>query len=221
MKELIEIQAKLKVPKDQHNNFGGYNYRSCGDILEKLKPYLDEQQCYVLLTDEVKELGSPYVYETNDTKKGSASSYNGTRIYVEATATLVNSKGESVSVKAYAREELVKSGMDASQITGAASSYARKYALNGLFAIDDTKDADATNTHGKEKEQPKQEQPKQEQQEVDKDKLRATFKPKAEKVLNRIMFKAWQREFKPIIFEPECYAVAEELNKKFPEPNTK
>jgi hypothetical protein len=169
MKELIEIQAKLNAPKNQRNKFGGYNYRSCEDILGAVKDHLKESKCTLLLSDEIKEIGSPYIYETNDTKKGSASSYNGTRIYVEATATLVNSDGESVSVKAYAREELVKSGMDASQITGAASSYARKYALCGLFAIDDTKDADATNTHGKDK----QEQPKQEQQEVDKDKLRA------------------------------------------------
>ena len=118
---LQEIQSKLKAPKGQRNNFGGYNYRSCEDILEALKPVLAEYGAAVLLSDEIVQMG--------------------TRWYVKATATLKTEK-ESISVTAFAREAENRKGMDESQITGSASSYARKYALNGLFGIDDTKDAD-------------------------------------------------------------------------------
>lgn len=118
---LQEIQSKLKAPKAQRNNFGGYNYRSCEDILEALKPVLAEYGAAVILSDEIVQMG--------------------TRWYVKATATLKTEK-ESISVTAFAREAENRKGMDESQITGSASSYARKYALNGLFGIDDTKDAD-------------------------------------------------------------------------------
>lgn len=135
MKELIEIQNELKAPKNQRNTFGNYNYRSAEDILEAVKPLLKKYDCCLTITDEIKQLGDRY--------------------YVEATATLCSSDGDRfVAVSAYAREEENKKGMDASQITGSTSSYARKYALNGLFCIDDTKDADFTNTHEK-AEQPK------------------------------------------------------------------
>ena len=147
MKELLVIQSQLKAPKSQYNNFGHYNYRSCEDILEAVKPLLLEQKCVLILSDEVKEVGSRYHIIANDEKKGTHIDYDGTRVYVEATATIINEAGDKISVKALAREEVVKAGMDASQITGAASSYARKYALNGLFAIDDNKDSDTTNTH--------------------------------------------------------------------------
>lgn len=123
--KLNKIQTELKAPKGQHNKFGGYNYRNCEDILEALKPLLKETQTAITLNDKVVMIGD--------------------RIYIEATATLIDCEPEtisSVSNTALAREELTKKGMDASQITGATSSYARKYALNGLFAIDDTKDAD-------------------------------------------------------------------------------
>ena len=133
MKELIEIQSELKAPKNQRNTFGNYNYRSAEDILEAVKPLLKKHGCYLTISDEMIQLGDRY--------------------YVKATATL-SKDADSISTTAYAREEESKKGMDASQITGATSSYARKYALNGLFCIDDTKDADFTNTHGKE-EQPK------------------------------------------------------------------
>jgi hypothetical protein len=129
MKELITIQAALKAPKNQRNDFGKYNYRSAEDILEAVKPHLKDVGCVLTLTDGIIEVGG--------------------RVYVQATARLVNSEGAVIETQAYAREEESKKGMDASQITGSASSYARKYALNGLFCIDDTKDADATNTHGK------------------------------------------------------------------------
>lgn len=129
MKELNTIQSKLTAPKEQFNKFGNYKYRSCEDILKAVKPLLAETKCTLMLQDEVLLIGNRY--------------------YIKATATLTNSTGESVATTALAREDENKKGMDGSQITGAASSYARKYALNGLFAIDDTKDADATNTHGK------------------------------------------------------------------------
>ena len=124
MEILNKIQQELKAPKNQRNNFGGYNYRSCEDILEAVKP---------LLGNAVLTLSDDIIAE------------NG-RVYVRATATLKDGN-QSVSVTAFAREPEAKKGMDESQITGAASSYARKYALNGLFCIDDTKDADSTNDH--------------------------------------------------------------------------
>lgn len=127
MKELVNIQSSLKAPKGQYNQFGRYKYRSCEDILEAVKPLLSENKCELTISDEM--------IAVND------------RIYVKATTLLINEKGEQVSTQAFAREEDAKKGMDASQVTGAASSYARKYALNGLFCIDDTKDCDATNTH--------------------------------------------------------------------------
>lgn len=122
---LAQIQSELKAPKGQRNTFGKYNYRSCEDILEAVKPLLTERGLVLLITDDIVQIGERY--------------------YVRATATIYDSEGSYVSNSALAREEAVKKGMDASQITGATSSYARKYALNGLFAIDDTKDADATN----------------------------------------------------------------------------
>lgn len=133
MQELITIQNQLKAPKSNFNKFGNYAYRSLEDIQEALKPLMDKLKCYLVINDEIVLIGERY--------------------YVKATATIHNSEGQSISVSAMAREEETKKGMDASQITGATSSYARKYALNGLFAIDDTKDADATNTHDKEQQQ--------------------------------------------------------------------
>lgn len=128
MKELMLIQSELKAPKAQLNKFGGYKYRSCEDILKAVKPLLLKHGCTLAITDEVRMVGERY--------------------YVVATAAIVNAGGESIQTTAYAREEADKKGMDAAQITGSASSYARKYALNGLFCLDDTRDADALNTHG-------------------------------------------------------------------------
>ena len=152
MKQLIQLINELKAPKGQYNSFGKYKYRSCEDILEAVKPLLAKYECLLFLSDEVKELQVPYDYTSLVTEKGATTEthYNGSRVYIEATATIVLPDGQTFSAKGIAREEIVKKGMDASQITGSASSYARKYALNGLFCIDDTKDADATNTHGKE-----------------------------------------------------------------------
>lgn len=125
MKELIAIQSELKAPKSQFNNFGGYKYRKAEDILEAVKPLLNKQKCTLTITDDIVMVGN--------------------RIYVKATATIKNEKGECETTTGWAREEETKKGMDGSQITGASSSYARKYALNGLFAIDDNADSDTTN----------------------------------------------------------------------------
>lgn len=121
VKNIINIQADLRAPKKQFNNFGKYKYRSCEDILEAVKPLLKLYNCQLTLTDEIIEIGSRY--------------------YIRATATLTDGD-KVISVTGWAREEEEKKGMDASQITGTASSYARKYALNGLFLIDDANDAD-------------------------------------------------------------------------------
>lgn len=134
MKELQVIQSKLKAPKGNYNSFGKYKYRSAEDILEAVKPLLNEENCVLTLSDEIVQVGDRY--------------------YIKATCTLVNSDGQIVVTSALAREEETKKGMDASQITGTASSYARKYALNGLFCIDDTKDADALNTSAEYTQQP-------------------------------------------------------------------
>ena len=122
---LGEIQSVLKAPKGQYNSFGKYAYRSCEDILEAVKPLLKERGAVLTISDDIVAIGG--------------------RVFVKATARFV-CNGESIETSAFAREPETKKGQDESQITGAASSYARKYALNGLFCIDDTKDADVTNT---------------------------------------------------------------------------
>lgn len=144
MKELISIIAELKAPKGQYNSFGKYKYRSCEDILEAVKPLLKKYGCLLFVSDEIRELQVPYAFHcTENGKNGSLESeYNGSRVYIEATATIVLPDGQIFSAKGFAREDVYKKGMDVAQITGAASSYARKYALNGLFCIDDNNDAD-------------------------------------------------------------------------------
>lgn len=130
-KKLMQVQAELNCPKDLFNKFGNYSYRSAESILESLKPLLKKYTAVVNISDDLILIGERY--------------------YIESTASFIDADtGEKVEVKALAREEENKKGMDASQLTGSTSSYARKYALNGLFAIDDTKDSDSTNTHGKE-----------------------------------------------------------------------
>ena len=121
MKKLITIQHDLKAPKGNYNSFGKYKYRSCEDILEAVKPLLAREECTLTITDDIIQIGD--------------------RFYIKATARITDGT-ETVEVSAMAREEKEKKGMDGSQVTGTASSYARKYALNGLFLIDDTKDAD-------------------------------------------------------------------------------
>lgn len=146
MKELIAIQSELKAPKSQFNKFGGYKYRKAEDILEAVKPLLNKQKCTLTITDDIVMVGN--------------------RIYVKATATIKNEKGECETTNGWAREEESKKGMDGSQITGASSSYARKYALNGLFAIDDNADSDTTNDeqHQAAQQQTQTQQPAAQQQ---------------------------------------------------------
>lgn len=130
--KLQKIQSELKAPKNQKNTFGGYKYRNLEDICEAVKPLLNKYSCSLVLSDDVVMVGE--------------------RTYLKATATLIDSEtGEKTSNNGFAREDVAKKGMDLSQLTGACSSYARKYALNGLFCIDDTKDADATNTGDEQK----------------------------------------------------------------------
>ena len=128
MNKLLQIQQELKAPKDLYNNFGKYSYRSAESILQALKPLLKETETTLTISDDLVFMGDRY--------------------YVKATVTLKDSITDKVIAEttAYAREEADKKGMDGSQITGASSSYARKYALNGMFCIDDVKDSDATNT---------------------------------------------------------------------------
>ena len=140
--KLMNIQQELKAPKGQYNDFGKYAYRSCEDILEAVKPLLKKEKVVLTISDELQYIGNRY--------------------YIKATATLIDTESEAIiSNSAYAREEETKKGMDGSQITGASSSYARKYALNGLFGIDDNKDSDTTNIQSKEEKEDKKISPKQ------------------------------------------------------------
>lgn len=136
MEKLIKIQSELKAPKSNYNGFGKFHYRSCADILEAVKPLLAKEKCTLTLSDDIVAIAD--------------------KVYVRATATISDGK-EQYSTSAYARESENKKGMDESQMTGTASSYARKYALNGLFLIDDTKDADTDEfQHTKQKAEKKQ-----------------------------------------------------------------
>lgn len=126
--KLVAIQSELKAPKNQRNNFGNYNYRSCEDILEAVKPLLNKHKLTLIIGDDVVEIGG--------------------RVYFKSTIKISDGK-DTIETSAFAREEETKKGMDVAQISGATSSYSRKYCLNAILCIDDTKDADATNTHDK------------------------------------------------------------------------
>jgi len=128
MEKLRKIQAELKAPKNQRNNFGKYNYRSCEDILEAVKPLLDKHKCTLTISDEVREVCGV--------------------LFVEAIV-FISDGTDSVHTKAQAGIDPNRKGMDIAQSFGSSSSYAKKYALGNLFLLDDTKDADSTNTHGK------------------------------------------------------------------------
>ena len=143
MEKLVKIQSELKAPKNKFNSFGKYNYRSCEDILEAVKPLLLKYNCTLTLSDEIKEVAG--------------------FIYVNVNVTFADNEDKSrvIVVSSQAGIEPNKKGMDISQSFGSSSSYARKYALNGLFLIDDTKDSDATNKHGKE--EVKEQKPKMHQ----------------------------------------------------------
>lgn len=155
-KKLMNIQTKIKAPKNLYNSFGKYKYRNAEGICEAVKPFLAEENCSLTLADEIIEVGG--------------------RVYVKATATLYdNESGNCISVSAMARESEEKKGMDESQITGTASSYARKYALNGMFLLDDTKDADSDEHHneteGKKKRAEEEEKHEKEVEDIGKMKI--------------------------------------------------
>jgi len=139
--KLMHIQTELKAPKNLYNSFGKYHYRNAEGIQEALKPFEEKYGVIVTISDEIVEVGG--------------------RVYVKATATITDSE-ESISVTAYAREALDKKGMDDAQVTGATSSYARKYALNGLFLLDDTKDVDTEEYQSAGKQAPSRPAPKSE-----------------------------------------------------------
>jgi hypothetical protein len=138
IKKMVKIQSELKAPKNQVNSFGKYKYRSCEDIIEAVKPLLAKEGLYMNISDEIVEVGG--------------------KNYVKAVATIFDGENQ-ISSSAVARESIDKKGMDDAQQTGATSSYSRKYALNGIFGIDDQKDADSTNTHGKDQQPAKVFQP--------------------------------------------------------------
>ena len=174
-KVLSELQRKVKVPKNQRNNFGNYNYRSCEDILEAVKPHLPEG-VVIVITDKIVKLGERY--------------------YVKAKATISDGK-EEIHTVAYARESQEKRGMDLAQITGATSSYARKYALNGLLMIDDVKDADTQDNTEKAVAKPK---------DARKDKIKELLldlghEPKTIKEAQDIVLQLTEAEFKPENFD--------------------
>lgn len=205
MKELQIIQAKLKAPKGQYNAFGKYKYRSAEDILEAVKPIYLEQNCILTISDSIELIGDRY--------------------YVKATARLTNSEGAYFEASAYAREDLTKKGMDESQITGSTSSYARKYALNGLFAIDDNKDSDYTNTHGKDASNgtpatsnanpaPQSAPP------VDETDLAIAIDELRRCRSNEELAKAYNN-WKGFMTNPKFKAVVQEMGAKYPSPNKK
>lgn len=159
--KLTSIQTSLKAPKGQFNSFGKYHYRSCEDILEALKSHLASTKTAIVINDEIIAVG--------------------TRIYVKATATLLdNESEETISISASARECEDKKGMDSSQLTGATSSYARKYALNGLFCIDDNKDADSSD-NSKDDKKPKEQKQEQKQEQYKCEKCSKPFEPWTDK----------------------------------------
>ena len=159
--KLTEVQNELKAPKSKYNSFGKYNYRSCEDILEAVKPILKSKRLAMTVKDDVFNIGD--------------------RFYIMATVTVFDCESEEkVTTTAYAREDADKKGMDGSQITGSSSSYARKYALNGMFAIDDTKDADSWNTNDKDRTVEKKEAERATEEQIAK--LRALYKGKEDKL---------------------------------------
>ena len=196
IKKLMTIQKELKAPKNQFNSFGKYKYRSCEDILEAVKPLLAKNGCVLTLSDEVVEIGS--------------------RVYVKATATITDGT-TPYTVTAFAREEADKKGMDGSQITGTASSYARKYALNGLFCIDDTKDAD-TDEHTKQTTKKEKEKPETAKEKEKPETAKETYREKIYKYVeeNGLDMKEFAAEHKlsRTTTEDEFKALYEKLGGK-------
>ena len=189
-KKLSEVQTELKAPKGQFNTFGKYKYRNCEDILEALKPVLAKNKLTILVSDMVENI--------ND------------RFYIKAVVTLVDVEtGESTTTQAYAREEENKKGMDASQSTGSTSSYARKYALNGMLLIDDTKDADTTNNHGNDQKNENKDTNKSDKQQQKKETKKITIDTYLEAI--RKYEKEYQTEIKDYLVDKALLEI-EDLN---------
>ena len=178
--KLSVVQTELKAPKTQFNGFGKYKYRNCEDILEAVKPLLAKNKLTILVSDMVENV--------ND------------RFYIKATVTLVDVEtGENTTTQAYAREEENKKGMDSSQLTGSTSSYARKYALNGMFLIDDTKDADTTNNHGNDQKNENKDTNKSDKQQQKKETKKITIETYLEAI--RKYEKEYQTEIKDYLVD--------------------
>lgn len=195
---VVAVQRDLKAPKSQFNKFGGYRYRSAEDILTAAKPLLAEQGLICTISDDV--------VIKSDEKMATA------RVYIKATATIFDAENENyrISASAWAREDESKKGMDGAQVTGSASSYARKYALNGLFLIDDTKDPDATNTHGKE------ENKQQDAPQVNDPFLVDKLIEEMEKAKNRVELTNVWRSHPELQTDPRLSAAAKRIGAKFP-----
>lgn len=195
---VVAVQRDLKAPKSQFNKFGGYRYRSAEDILTAAKPLLAEQGLICTISDDV--------VIKSDEKMATA------RVYIKATATIFDAENEKdhISASAWAREDEAKKGMDGAQVTGSASSYARKYALNGLFLIDDTKDPDATNTHGKE------ETKQQDAAQVNDPFLVDKLIEEMEKAKDRVELTNVWRSHPELQTDPRLSAAAKRIGAKFP-----
>lgn len=225
LNKLFKIQQELKVPKNQRNTFGNYNYRNCEDIMEASKPLCAENNCLLTCSDEIVVFGehNPYLYEEKyydkDLKKENTrtNSTGQQRFYVQATATLYDlDSDESISVTAYAREEETKKGMDVSQITGASSSYARKYALNGLLQLDDNKDAD-TDEYKKQQGKGKQEKSSTEEEKPSTEEEKPSVEMITEEqveLLHVLLAKLNNEEAKQKLYEKFKIKSSKELTKK-------
>ena len=193
--KIIKLQTELKVPKNQYNSFGNYKFRSCEDIVEGIKPHLKELNLILIISDEMILLGERY--------------------YIKATAKLFD-EANSIEATGYAREEKEKKGMGSAQLTGSTSSYARKYALNGLLAIDDNKDDDSAKKHGKEL-APKK--PASNSKTPPPDKKPATFKQEVTQAQIKYMYtlagkKGYTDKIKDILIKNYKVSSSKELSKK-------
>lgn len=186
MAALLKVQEQLKAPKDKRNNFGGYSYRSCDDILQAVKPLLAENKLLLTLSDEIRLIGAHYY------------------VVASAMVTLIDSDEQSIAVEGWAREPEGRKGLDEAQITGSSSSYARKYALNGLFCIDDSKDPD--------QQQPQQAAPQQQSAAptID-DALK-----EGDTVNGRLALNAYWQNYPQYQNDPRFIKKIEELGRKFP-----
>ena len=188
--KLSKVQTELKAPKNQFNGFGKYKYRNCEDILEAVKPLLAKNKLTMIISDEIEHIGE--------------------RFYIKSTIELFDVEtSETITTSKFAREEEIKKGMDASQLTGSTSSYATKYALNGLFLIDDTKDADATNNHGNDQKNENKDTNKSDKQQQKKETKKITIETYLEAI--RKYEKEYQTEIKDYLVDKALMEI-EDLN---------